>query len=223
MTRTGRSAITYRNIAVRWVRERPSTGFDPDVCLVEPCPPEGDELDSLLLWEPGRVPPFLAIEVVSKGHPYKDYAETPDKCAACGIREVVVFNPHLKGPRVGGGPHRLQVWRISRDRLERTYAGPGPAWCGTLDAWAHAVEGGKRLRFADDEAGTRVWLTDAETAQRAVDRQRAEADRQRAEADRQRAEADRQRAEAKRHASELDEAKQRIAELEREIAEKGRD
>jgi Uma2 family endonuclease len=178
--RTKRDAITYRNIAIRWVKNRPRTGFDPDVCLVEPTPAEADELDSLLLWQPDRVAPRLAIEVVSKNHPYKDYAETPDKCAAAGIAEVIAFDPHLAGPRVGGGPHRIQVWRSSGERMQRTYAGAGPAWCATLDAWVHAVEDAKRLRFADDEAGLVVWQTDAEAERGEADRLRAEAEALRA-------------------------------------------
>jgi Uma2 family endonuclease len=183
IARTKRDAITYRNIAIRWAKKLPRTGFDPDVCLVEPTPAEADELDSLLLWEPGRVPPRLAIEVVSKNHPYKDYAETPDKCAAAGIPEVLAFDPHLAGPRLGGGPHRLQVWRLSGERMQRTYAGPGPAWCGTLDAWVHVVEDGKRLRFADDEAGLAVWPTDAEVERAEAHRLRGEAEAARGEAE----------------------------------------
>jgi Uma2 family endonuclease len=208
--RSGRDAIVYRDIAVRWVKKLPRIGFNPDLCLVEPTPREADALDSLLLWEPNRVPPRLALEVVSKNHPYKDYAETPDKCAAAGIPEVIAFDPHLAGPRAGGGPHRLQIWRATGDRTQRTYAGPGPAWCATLDAWVHVVEDGKRVRFADDEAGNAVWPTDAEA-------ERAEAERQRAEAERQRAEAEHQRAEAERFRDEARAARERVAELEAKL------
>jgi Uma2 family endonuclease len=201
--RSQRNAIVYRDMAVRWVKKFPRTGFNPDLCLVEPMPPEGDELNSLLLWEPDRTPPRLAIEVVSKNHPYKDYGETPDKCAAAGIPEVVAFDPHLAGPRMGGGPHFLQIWRTTGDRMQRTYAGTGPGWCATLDAWIHVVENGKRLRFADDEAGLAIWPTDTEV--------------ERAEAERHRAEAERHRAEAERHRAEAEEARERVAELEAQL------
>ena len=42
-------------------------------------------LSSLRLWEPGLAPPIAALEVVSPGHPYKDYIDTPDRAAACGV------------------------------------------------------------------------------------------------------------------------------------------
>jgi Uma2 family endonuclease len=208
--RTGRNAIVYRDIAVRWVKKLPRTGFNPDLCLVEPTPSERDELDSLLLWQPSRVAPRLALEVVSKNHPYKDYGETPDKCAAAGIPEVIAFDPHLAGPRIGGGPHFLQVWRMTGDRMQRIYAGPGPVWCATLDAWIHVVENGKRIRFADDEAGQAIWPTDAEAERAEASRQREEASRQREEASRQREEADRLRAEAQAARARIEELEARL-------------
>src|SRR5262245_30928277 len=88
---TGRDARAFRNLAIRVDRDRPQIGFDPDICLVEPAPPEDEDLESLRLWE--HVPPSLVIEVVSKNHPHKDYAETPDKCAAAGVTELVIFDP----------------------------------------------------------------------------------------------------------------------------------
>jgi Uma2 family endonuclease len=48
---------------------------------------------------PSAFHPILAIEVVSPGHPYKDYVDTPERCAACGIGELWVYDPMLAGPR----------------------------------------------------------------------------------------------------------------------------
>jgi Uma2 family endonuclease len=177
---SGRDAQVYRNLAVRFERSRPRIGFDPDLCVVEPAPPEGRELDSLLLWQEGHSAPRLAIEVVSRNHPYKDYAETPDKAAACGIEELVVFDPLLRGPRSGGGPHRLQVWRRQADdTLTRLYAGDGPAYSQVLGAWLHVED--RLLRVAEDEANQRPWRTGEEAA-----RQEAESARQEAESARRR-------------------------------------
>src|SRR5687767_10571897 len=61
--REGRDAIVTRNLALRWDPEHPRVGIDPDVCLIEPAPPNETKLMSLCLWKPGhRVPP-LAIEI----------------------------------------------------------------------------------------------------------------------------------------------------------------
>ena len=73
IARTGRRAEIARNLAVRWDQAHPNRGMDPDLCLIEPPTPEGDDLESLATWEPGHAPPRLAIEVVSS-KAAKDYA-----------------------------------------------------------------------------------------------------------------------------------------------------
>src|SRR5689334_4840806 len=65
LERAHRNALVCRNLAVRWDEDRPGIGVDPDVCVIEPPPPEGEELQSLLLWTTGHYPPLLAIEIVS--------------------------------------------------------------------------------------------------------------------------------------------------------------
>lgn len=107
--RTDADAFVYRDLAVRVRADRPSVGFDPDVCIVSPAPPELGELDSLKLWHPEHHVPALTFEVVSKNHPTKDYVEIPDKCAAAGVGELVIFDPLRCGPRAVGGRHLLQV------------------------------------------------------------------------------------------------------------------
>src|SRR5262249_39616883 len=111
LARTGPDAAVFRNLPVPVSRDKPKVGFPPDLMLVAPAPPAATELSSLRIWEPGHTIPSLVIEVVSPGHPYKDYAETPDQCAALGVRELVVFDPLLVGPKASGGPQRVQLWR----------------------------------------------------------------------------------------------------------------
>jgi Uma2 family endonuclease len=166
--RTGRNAFVARNLAFRWDEEHPRFGVDPDVCLFEPSPPAAETLSSALLWKPGHSVPRLAIEVVSRNHPYKDYAVVPDKYAASGVGELWVFDHELIGPRKQGGPHRLQLWTRSADgSFVRQYAGEGPMLSPVLNAWAFAQDEGRRLRIADDEACTSIWLT-SEEAERAA-------------------------------------------------------
>ena len=70
--RSGRRMQVGANLAVRWDEQHPNVGVDPDVYVVEPPPPEGEEVQSLRLWEPGHEPLLLAVEIVSS-RPSKDY------------------------------------------------------------------------------------------------------------------------------------------------------
>ena len=172
VARTGLDALIATNLAFRWIEARPKVGLDPDVCLVEPAPPPGSK--ALCTWRAGHHPPRLAVEVVSEGHPYKDYALAPEKYAASGVGELWVFDPELVGPRAQGGPHRIQVWTRSSDgAFERAYAGDGPAFSPTLNAWLFAVDEGQRHRIAEDRAGSRWWSTEAEAERAAKEAERA--------------------------------------------------
>jgi Uma2 family endonuclease len=178
--RSGRSMQVGANLAVRWVEERPAIGVDPDVYVVEPPPPEGDQVTSLRLWQPGHAPPLLAVEVVSANHPHKDYLEAPDKYAASGTNELWIFDPELAGPHVHGGPHRLQVWcREATGAFSRVYAGPGPVRSDAVGGWLFAVDEGRRLRIADDEHGSGWWMTEAESERHAREREREAKERER--------------------------------------------
>src|SRR5690606_31045888 len=103
-------------------------------------------------------------EVVSPGHPYKDYVDTPERCAACGVGELWVYDPQLAGPVARGGPHLLQVWRRTEGGgFGRTAAGSDAAFSGVLRAWLHPrrsrLPAGARLQLSDDAAGRDLWLT----------------------------------------------------------------
>ena len=176
--------------ALRWVEEHPAVGVDPDVCLVDPTPPD-PRLRSLRTWEPGHTAPRVAVEVVSRDTAEKDYLEGPAKYAASGTRELWVFDPERRG-RGMHGPSVLQVWRRMDDgAFRRVFAGDAPAYSEELGAWLVVTDDGTRLRLADDEAGERRWLTGEETS-----RAQAQAERERAQAERMQAQAERERANA---------------------------
>ncbi|MFO0609082.1 MAG: Uma2 family endonuclease [Polyangiales bacterium] len=189
ITRTGWDAETGCNRGLRWDAAHPRWGVDPDVYLIVPRPPANQRHVSLRTWEPGVSPPLVAVEFVSENNARKDYEIAPDKYAASGTWELWLFDPELLGPRIRGGPHVLQVWRRDeRGRFRRVYAGDGPAYSEALSAWL-VVTDDALLRVADDEAGARLWPTEAE-----AERERAEAERERADAERERADAERERA-----------------------------
>ncbi len=212
--RTGRNAQVGRNLAVRWDEDRPNVGTDPDIYIVEPPPPEGDEVESLLLWTPGHHPLLLAVEVVSASNAVKDYNASPDKHAAAGTQELWVFDPKLCGPKARGGPVRIQVWARSEDgTFRRIYAGAGPVQSPSLGGWLFAVDDGKRLRIAEDREGTRWWMTALEAERAAKENERAAKENERAAKENERA-----AKEAERAAKEA--ALARIAELEAALAKR---
>ncbi len=183
--RRGRDVIVCRNLAVRWDEDHPTIGVDPDVCVLEPPPPEGDELLSLLLWHTGHLPPILAVEIVSRTRADKDYSQSPAKYAVNGTRELWVFDPTMSGPKAHGGPFRLQVWRRQDNGdFRRVYEGEGPVWSEAVEGWLFAVDEGQSLRIADDEAGTSWWMTGEETERAAKETERAAKEEARKRADR---------------------------------------
>ncbi|MFZ5891151.1 MAG: Uma2 family endonuclease [Myxococcota bacterium] len=201
-----------RNLALRWLEQYPRTGIDPDVCLLRPAPPDFEELTSLRLWEPSRVPPLFCVEVVSSSHPYKDYLEIHERYAALGAYELLVFDPGMFGPNALGGPVPLQLWR--RDSIgafERVHLGSDPVYSEVLDAWISFVE--HEFVISADRAGTQRWLTGEE-------RERAEKEHLRAEKERLRAENERERAEKERERRAREDVERRLRELELAVGRK---
>ncbi len=216
--REQRNVLVARNLGIRWYESEPRAGFDPDLCVIEPAPP-GAVLPSLRLWEPGHEPPWLAIEVVSPGHPYKDYLDTPARAAACGVRELWVYDPLLAGPRSSGGPFALQIWTRHGETMTRTHASSAPGHSPAVDAWLlpevdpeaakrrqRGVLDGRqlspnpapRLRIMTAEVGGTYWPTLIETERQAADaaRRTADAERHAAIAAQQVVETERARADA---------------------------
>jgi Uma2 family endonuclease len=220
--RTERDAIVYCDLAIRVRKDNPRVGFDPDLALVEPAPPDAGQLSSLRLWEPGHAVPALVMEVVSPNHPTKDYAETPDQCAALGVRELVVFDPTLAGPKALGGAQRLHVWRRSDAGVfERAHSGDGPFASETLGAFLVLADERRSLRVAEDAAGARLWPTEAEAerAMREAERAMRETERAMTETERTMREDGRAEIETERRLRERAEA--RVVELEAELAKRG--
>jgi Uma2 family endonuclease len=175
--RTARDVKVARNLGIRWVKEEPRCGFDPDLCVIEPPPPRDRTLSSLRLWEPAHTAPKLAIEIVSSGHPYKDYIDTPERASACGITELWVYDPMLVGPKARGGPHLLQVWsRDTRGEFSRSHAGNGPAHSPFLNAWllpaASKLPSDAKLKLSDDRNGNAVWPTELQLVEQKTARER---------------------------------------------------
>jgi Uma2 family endonuclease len=223
--RTGRDVCVHRNLAVRWDPQDARIGVDPDVALVEPPPATpAESLSSLRTWEPGNRPPRVALEVVSPGHPEKDYFHSPRKYAAAGVDELWVFDPLRLGVD-GEGPWRIQVWRRAADGVfARVYTGEGPAWSDYFGAWLVAPEDGRLLRLSDDRTGASPWPTEGERAEQEREaREREREAKERALAERKRALAERKRALAERDRERLakDQALARVAELEARLAARG--
>lgn len=174
--RTRLDARVGRNIALRWDREHPQVGVDPDVYLVAPSPPEA-RFKSLRTWVAGHHPPRVAVEIVSSDSAAKDYVDGPQRYAASGTRELWVFDPERHGTAEVGGPLVLQVWRRTSDgEFQRVYVGDGPARSEELGAWLVVSNNGTRLRVADDPDGQSPWPTRAEAAEAELARLRARLD-----------------------------------------------
>jgi Uma2 family endonuclease len=158
IARTGRDAAVYRDIAIRVRKDKPNIGFNPDIGFFEPAPPDRRIVESVRLWAPGHYPPTFAIEVVSKNHPHKDYVESPEKCAAAGVRELAVFNPLHTGRRGHGGRKLLKLWRRQPDGGFRCVSsGSEPAFSEVLGVWLIPDKDERLLLFSDDPAGQKLW------------------------------------------------------------------
>lgn len=190
IVRTKRDAMAGSNIAVRWDREHPSRGVDPDVYLVEPAPPEGEKLKSLCLWKKGHNPPRVSVEVVSENTHDKDFGDGPARHGASGARELWVFDPERFGP----DKVLVQLWRRTpKGSFKRVYSGDGPVLSRELGSWVVVTNGGTRLRVADDAAGTKLWPTEEESARQDAEREREQAEQEREQAVRARTEAEKAR------------------------------
>ncbi len=190
--------VVAQNLAIRWNVQRPAAGVDPDVCVLRPAPPDGRQLQSLKLWQPGVPTPAISFEIVSKNHPHKDYSRQQDGHSFTGVRELVIHDPHGYGPRTMGGPKTLHLWRRQPEgSFVRVAFGDGPVFSEVLAAWI--IPDGNLLQIADESDGSGQWKSTAELRDEQCER--ANQERERADQERERADQERERAD--RLASEL--------------------
>jgi Uma2 family endonuclease len=206
-------------VACRWDSRHPKVGVDPDVYIVER--PPGEEgtgyIGSVRTWENGNSPPILAIEIVSRSRPGKDYKDSPEKHDLLGTFELWVFDPGLNGYTDEQPPALLQIFqRETNQRLVQTCAGEGPFRSDALDAWVMVID--EKLVVANDREGKDRWPTLEEAALRVADEhaKRADEHAKRADEHAKRADEHAKRADEERLAREKAEA--RNAELEALLA-----
>jgi Uma2 family endonuclease len=207
VARTGRDLFVCCELAFRFDKNAPGVGVDPDVFLVEEPPRSANgDIFSVRTWEPGNHPPILAIEIVSRERPKKDYSQAPRKHDLLGTFELWVFDPELYGRTPEQPSVRFQMFqRETNARLVRTYAGEGPVFSEALDAWVFIED--DLIIISDDAAGEHRWLTLEEEASC-----RADIHAKRADEEAKRADEEAKRADEERAAKEN--ALARIAELE---------
>jgi Uma2 family endonuclease len=204
-TRTGNDWLIGCELPFRWDEREPRVGIDPDVYVAErpPADPDGN-IPSVCTWKDGRTPPLLAIEIVSKSRPKKDYVSSPERHDLLGTFELWVFDPSLYGHSKDQESVSLQMFqRETNNHLVQTYSGNGPVFSDALEAWVSVVDA--ELVISYDREGKDRWLTLEEEAL-----QYADAERMRADAERTRADAER---------FEKEKAFARIAELELLLAQ----
>jgi Uma2 family endonuclease len=201
--REGRNVLVARNLAVRWIEQHPGVGVDPDLCVIEPSPPGAQQLSSLRLWQPGHSCPALAIEVVSEGHPYKDYGTVQDKYASLGVSELWILDTQAPvGTRSSRVP--LQLWLRAPDgALERVHAGKSSFRSPYLGAWVCSHEG--HIHVTGNPVDGPVWLTKEEEERAAKEQERAAKEQERAAKEQERAAKEIALSEARRlrHAEQL--------------------
>ncbi|MBK9264009.1 MAG: Uma2 family endonuclease [Polyangiaceae bacterium] len=210
--RMGHDFLVNRELAFRWDERHPRVGVDPDVFVTEmpPREPDGD-IRRVRTWEKGNRPPLLAIEIVSRSRPKKDYSESPEKHALLGTYELWVFDPHLHGYTPKQPPVLLQIFRReTNDELVQVYAGAGPYRSEVLDAWVMVIDG--ELVIANDREGKDRWPTLEEVEQMRADEEAKRADEQAKRADEEAKRADEEAKRADEEAKRADEEAKRADE-----------
>lgn len=172
-----------RPLVERWFRERgirafvgadqfvysrqhaPTERLAPDVYVLPDVSPD-TQVTSWKIWEKGIVPSF-ALEIVSKDWE-KDYIEAPQKYAAAGITELVIFDP---APSRHPDGVAWQVFRRVRNRpLTRIEVSQGDRiHSKVLGCFLRAVGANEslRLRLGTGPKGNDLFPT-GEEAERAA-------------------------------------------------------
>jgi hypothetical protein len=182
-----------RPLVERWLRQRRARAFvgadqfiyyqqhtptlrvSPDVYVLPGVAPD-TRVPSWKTWERGIVPSF-ALEIVSRDWE-KDYFEGPERYAALGVPELVIFDP-----APGRNPMRVawQLYRRVRGRpLVRVEVGRGDRIRSrTLGCFLRAIGSGDalRLRLGSGPHGDELFPTaeEAERAEKEAERAEKEA------------------------------------------------
>jgi Uma2 family endonuclease len=144
-----------------WVPTEPLVRVSPDVYLLDDAPEPHPA--SWQTWRPGVKPPRFALEVVSLDRK-KDYVDGPERYAALGCKELVIFDPSAVGAKHGDV---FTVFRRDMDgAFVQAYAGPGPVFSEELAVTLVqvTVKGRPRVRPARDVQGTDLIASATERA-----------------------------------------------------------
>ena len=217
--RTSRGLLVGCELAFRWDPKEPGVGIDPDIYVVEMPPPVPyDDIPSIRTWEEGNFPPILAIEVVSRTRPKKDYSRSPERHNLLGTFELWVFDPHLYGNAPNQPSVYLQIYqRETNNRLVQTYAGDGPYFSDATDAWVMVIDG--ELVIANDREGKDRWPTLEEAERQRADEYAKRANEQAKRAENEAKRANEQAKRADEQAKRADDALKHVAEQTRLVDE----
>ena len=187
----GEVALVGADQFIYWQKGDPKKVVAPDVYVLP-----GVDPDTLVpcwkTWERGLAPSF-ALEVVSSNDVDKDYRRSPERYAALGVDELVLFDPeHLMTPdRV-----RWQVYRrLKRRGFVRVAATDDDrVESRALGCWLRVVgsEGRLRVRVGLGADGSELFASEAEAlrAEASAERRKATAALKKAATERARAAAE---------------------------------
>src|SRR5262245_24512011 len=108
----GKRAFAGSDQFIYWRRGDPKSCVSPDAYVMPGIDPRAFP-ENWKIWETGIVPSF-AIEIVSRSWK-KDYRRAPERYAALGVSELVIFDPDYAER---AGRWRWRVWRREEGRLE---------------------------------------------------------------------------------------------------------
>ena len=163
--RAWKDVYAGRNTFFAWRPDQPLVRVSPDVYLVvSPPRPLPDMWET---WKAGHAPPRFALEVVSNDR-VKEYVVNPEKYAALGVEELVIYDADEVGHRVRKQRvSRLQRYSRSADGIfELRESSDDVVYSPVLEVYLRAERGGHPalLRLSYDAEGTQLVPSSAELA-----------------------------------------------------------
>jgi len=209
--------------ADQFVYYRPHSPIErvsPDIFVLPGVRPDA-RVPSWKTWERGIVPSF-ALEIASKDWE-KDYVEAPERYAAVGVSELIVFDPDPAGHPEGIA---WQVFRRVRNRpLTRIEVSQGDrVRSKVLGCFLRAVgeHESLRVRLGTGPRGDDLFPTGEESERAAKEAERAAKEVERAAKEDERAAREAERAAKDAAIAVRDAALKRVAELEAKLAARKR-